>query len=203
MKYVSLDIETTGLDAHQDQILQIAMVVEDTFKPETPVEELPSFVALLNHNYFRGNAFALAMNAWILSAIASGKSEYPIYNVHEYPQQTFEPGEISGPSFNYPMWIQNILTFLDAHFGEGTRVTLAGKNVAGFDLQFLPQEIKNRVRHRVLDVGPLFVDFSKDAVVPDLKECMKRAYPDKVYEVSHDALEDARDVIRLLRTRYT
>ena len=42
MKYISIDIETTGLDPENCQILSIGAVIEDTLN-QLPFEELPTF----------------------------------------------------------------------------------------------------------------------------------------------------------------
>lgn len=177
MRYVSLDIETTGLDPKQDQILQLAMVVEDTTKL-VPVEELPYFSVFVKHERITGNAFALGMNAWILDII-SGRKEREgavivqgIYHLEQLGRD-----------------------FLKEHFPDGQRINVAGKNVAGFDLPFLPTELKRPFRHRVIDPGSVFVDWSKE-MLPALGDLIST-------EVSHDALGDARDVITCLRRSYT
>ena len=83
--------------------------------------------------------------------------------------------------------------------GDNT-INIAGKNVAGFDLQFLcklPEWYKNiKWRRRVLDPAILFVDYT-DICVPDLKECLTRAFGvDR--PIAHTAAADALDVAKLL-----
>ena len=68
MKYVSIDIETTGLDPETCQIIQIGAVIEDTENP-VPVENLPSFKCLVEHPQYTGSPFALVMNRDILAQL--------------------------------------------------------------------------------------------------------------------------------------
>jgi hypothetical protein len=81
-------------------------------------------------------------------------------------------------------------------------INVAGKNVGSFDIPFLqaksmiPSEV--RIRHRVLDPAILYSQ-EGDTALPDLKTCKERAGFGDV--VSHDALDDALDVIRLLRKK--
>lgn len=181
MKYVSLDLETTCLVPDPHHILMVSMVVEDT-KNIKPLEELPHLTFFVdNGTLITGSPFALQMNAWILKLLADKHKPalYPIYDRH--------------------IWPGVVLQFLNTHFGS-SKVVAAGKNVAGFDLQFLPMEIKDRFVHRVLDPANMFVDWETDEVPPDMKLCMERAKI--VGEVSHSAYYDALDVIRLLRTQY-
>jgi oligoribonuclease (3'-5' exoribonuclease) len=181
MKYVSLDLETTCFVPDPHHILMVSMVVEDT-KNIKPLEELPHLTFFVdNGTLITGSPFALQMNAWILKILADkhGESRYPIHVKY--------------------VWPGVVLEFLNRHFGK-SRIVAAGKNVAGFDLQFLPIEIKDRFVHRVLDPGSIFIDWETDEVPPDMKTCMRRA---KILsEVTHDAYEDALDVINLLRTQY-
>jgi hypothetical protein len=85
---------------------------------------------------------------------------------------------------------------------ETPRLVVAGKNVAGFDIPFLKQ-IKGlfpKFHHRVIDPGMMYFNPCIDEIPPDLKECKKRANLPEV--VSHEALDDAWDVIQLLRNKF-
>lgn len=79
----------------------------------------------------------------------------------------------------------------------------AGKNFSGFDRQFLNQipgvkDILDKwLIHRTLDPSLYYFDENVDAKLPDLKQCLQRASINK--SVAHNAVEDAEDVIRLLR----
>lgn len=184
MKYVSCDTETTGLhNRGPHAILQISLVVEDTNEIR-PIEELPCLNLIVKHKNVVGEPYALAMNHWLLDIIA-GRTECP---------KTFkliEPEELSG----------EIHDFLDEHLGQDNRANFAGKNFASFDIDFLPPSVQNRVRHRVIDPAILFVDWEEDATLPNLGLVKNRAALGD--EVTHDAYEDAMDVIEVLRTQYT
>jgi hypothetical protein len=81
----------------------------------------------------------------------------------------------------------------------------AGKNFASFDIKFLERLPRwkqvFKVRSRILDPGVLFVDWKNDEAVPGMSECKKRANLPEL--VTHHAVEDALDVIMLLRTKYS
>lgn len=183
MKYLSLDIETTCLQPSPDHILQISMVVEDTALVVKPApEDLPHFTCFVRHPRISGEAYALSMNGWILDILsgrAKADSPYPVLDA--------------------ALWTKEASEFLDQHFGT-QRITVAGKNVAGFDIPFLPTEINKRFRHKVLDPGTAFVSWDNDDQVPNFETCKRRAGVDG--PVLHCAREDAMDVIRLLRTFY-
>lgn len=178
MKYVSLDIETTGLDPARAQILQVAMVLEDSDRSQ-PIEELPHFVCLVKPlgDRYVGNAYALALNADLLSQLAGRiPARYPIYDSGQWHLHAWD-------------WLCAL--GMDP---KRSRLTVAGKNVAGFDIPFLPPDVRTWFRHRVIDAGSVMIDWSKDRV-PSLEDLKGGA-------VAHDALEDARDVIRVLRRSY-
>lgn len=181
MKYLSLDVETTCLQPSPDHILQFSCVVEDTELAGIPVEDLPHFTCFVKQPRIVGEAYALAMNGWILDFI-SGRVKNPPYPI-------LSPAE----------WVVEAQEFILRHFGV-QKVTVAGKNVAGFDIPFLPQELRKSFRHKVLDPGTLFVEWKTDDQVPNFEQCKQRA--GTAGPVAHDAREDAMDVIRLLRKFY-
>ncbi len=49
MKYLSIDIETTGLDPLKDQLLSFGAIIEDTENP-LPFDEIPKFHAAIKRN---------------------------------------------------------------------------------------------------------------------------------------------------------
>lgn len=209
MFYVSLDIETTCISPKQpDRILQIAMIAEDSDKPQVPINELPHFSAIIvPDGEINGSLTALAMNQWILVAIELFKSK-SLYA--DFEKQYLALG-ISQDTLTraYQGWhgnrfgsleyiISEANRWLDDNFGERNHINVAGKNIAGFDMQFLPIELSKRFRHRCIDPGSVFIDWSKRAL-PSNDEINKKL---KIKPVSHDALDDARDVIYQLRTTY-
>jgi hypothetical protein len=90
--------------------------------------------------------------------------------------------------------------------GKTKPITLnvAGKNFGTFDKLFL-QELPwwqklIRTRQRVLDPAILCVDWTNDTSLPSLITCKERMNIEGI--VTHNALEDAWDVIELLRKFY-
>jgi hypothetical protein len=77
---------------------------------------------------------------------------------------------------------------------------LAGKNVASFDLQFMPPVIKKLFGSRVLDTGNMYVRYD-DVKIPDQGECLRRAGLNHL--VAHDAYEDNLQTIQLIRNFFT
>ena len=66
MKYVSIDIETSGLNHDMNHVLSIGAIIEDTNK-KLPYEELPKFNAIVLQNNIQGSPRAITMNKEIIS----------------------------------------------------------------------------------------------------------------------------------------
>lgn len=182
-KYLSIDTETTGLNPENCQILSIAAVLEDTSKTDIPVEKLPHFHYIFRHEFIQGEPFALNMNKDLIEIIKNGKDERLTFKAH---------------------FVLQFRNFLVDNNIDPKKIKVAGKNFSSFDKRFIDKIMNEdtgiKFHHRVLDVGSVFVDFQNDEWLPTLDECMNRAGVEGV--VTHDALEDARDVIRTLRAKY-
>lgn len=198
MIYVSIDIETTGLDRVNDQVLEVGAVIEDTEKQHL-FEYIPKFNAIINHDRITGSPYALHLNARILDILANipkkgvKKQEYIIkHNI-------IKPEDL-GLAF---------YTFLTSNGFEepktgGVKIITAGKNFTSFDKPFL-ENVSNfseyvKMGHRSIDPVNMYIDFKYDTELPSLDVCMKRAEVEG--EVSHKAVYDAWDVVRVLRKNY-
>ena len=224
MKYISIDVETTGLDPENCQILSIGAVIEDTHLP-IPFEDLPKFHAVIKRENVSGSIFALNMNRDLIQAMKD-HSEARTDEAKKLVEKSFGAKfyhEDEVVEALYQFCYRNGLVDLDPNFlnkqmkivdgipypilGSNmvkTYLNCAGKNFAGFDKKFLEKLPRWKqvfsIRSRVLDPGILFVDWINDESVPGLDECKKRAGIDGV--VTHNAVEDAMDVVMLLRQCY-
>lgn len=183
MKYASIDIETTGLDSEFCQILSVGVVIEDT-KNKLPFEEIPKFHAIILRKRIQGEPFALNMNKDIIEIINSNKEVANIILIKE--------DEL----------VDHLISFFRMNGLEG-KISVAGKNYTGFDKKFL-EKIEGwdrlNIHRRVIDPAPLYMDWGNDEELPDLNLCKFRAGISG--EVTHDAIEDAWDVIQVLRKKY-
>ena len=131
MKYVSIDIETTGLDPETCQIIQIGAVIEDTLI-EKPVDELPRFQCLVEHSQISGSPFALRMNAEILAKL--GELERADRNDRSEIRKRHNilPPSLVAKSFK--MWLA--ANGFESTDDSPISITAAGKNFATFDKLF-------------------------------------------------------------------
>jgi len=228
MIYVSIDTETTGLEKDRYQILSIGAILEDTTK-KLPFEEIPKFHGAILHNEITGSPFAISMNMKIINAVARYKDAKTVDEKNDIIQMTgmqfyqedqivegffrwlYENGLYTGKSGvpateqvmvrgdngkMYPMLNSKI---------PPISLNVAGKNFASFDKHFLERlprwQQVIRVRQRIIDPSVIFTNWAEDNTMPSLSECKERAKFNSSI-VTHDALEDAWDIIQLLRTQY-
>jgi len=178
MPYVSIDIETTGLAPETCQILEIGAVWDDWTKP---IGELPTYRRLVVHDEYRGNAYALGLNANLLKQLSGQREPWFL-----------EPAMVAD---DFATWLK------DCGWDGTTSLTPAGKNFASFDRQFLKRlprfEQVVKLSHRTIDPTILFWRWPEDEKLPDSKTCYERAGMDS--KVAHTAVEDALAVVRLVR----
>lgn len=220
MRYVSIDIETSGLNPEKNKVLSIGAIIEDTENLLT-FEEIPKFNALVLQNEIVGSPRAITMNKEIISLMGDylegttearellkTKSGYQIFEEDEVVKAFFDFLFMNGFGYDIMTSAQQVRFSLGKGslpvFGSNTKpitINVAGKNFATFDklfLESLPWWKKLiRIRQRILDPGILFVNWKDDESIPSLNECKKRAGIGGI--VTHNALEDAWDVIELLR----
>lgn len=188
MKYLSIDIETTGLNPQTCDVLEVGAFYEDT-DAMAARDRIPTFHKYIWKENYRGEPYALAMNQRIFQKILELRKKW--LKGESCPEITTP----EGLSADFGAWLER--------FDIQLPIVIAGKNVAGFDIPFLntlPAWKSFKFHHRVLDPGMLYIDPRNDSVPPDLTECKKRA---KLPEhVSHEALDDAWDVIQLIREKF-
>ena len=221
MKYISLDIETSSLNPETGQILSIGAVVEDT-NNLLPLDKLPTFHCTILHDEIKGEPFALNMNRELLSKIVEYQTAEDKREVEKKYNMIFKDEHDAVIEFYRFLVDQGIVVFKWINMRAMTeiingktypainsktpkaQINVAGKNYMSFDHKFLEKLPRWKqliqVRQRIIDPTILFTDWQNDEVMPNLSICKKRAGFDG--HVSHDAVEDALDIIKLLRKNY-
>ena len=226
MKFISIDTETTGLNPETCQLLSIGAIVEDTEK-KLPFDQIPKFhCAILRgeRDILQGELFALNMNKDIIEritqySIARNQDEKDeivkktgmLFLREEEVAKAFfhfliDAGAIT-PEFDYMKTVEvvNMKTYpaLTTKM-KPFHLNVAGKNFHAGDQTYIERLPRwkqiFRIRTRQIDPSVFFIDWKNDESVPGLAKCKERAKVDGI--VTHDALEDAWDVVQLLRTQY-
>lgn len=223
MKYVSIDIETTGIDNENTQTLSIGLVVEDTENVK-PLLDLPQLEIAILRERIEGEIFAINMNRQLIADILEYKlartdeerKEISVRTGREYLREEdvtkrifqflYDAGALDGKwsehghveivnGKTYPALTSKMKPF---YFNA------AGKNFANFDNKFLERLPRwqqcLKARGRTLDPSVLYIDWKKDDAAPGLAKCKERAGLGGV--VTHNAIDDAMDVVMLFRKFY-
>jgi DNA polymerase III epsilon subunit-like protein len=176
MNLVSIDIETTGLDAETCQIIEFGAILNGPWDTDL----CPRFHCYVIHDVIKGEPFALAMHAKILQRIADRDNRYRYLRTYNLI-----------PTFR--KWLVN-----NDCSGE---IAIAGKNFANFDLPFLRKIAfwhTIKMNHRILDPSMLYWQPAVDGFeLPDTATCARRAGIN--LKITHTALHDAEFVLELIR----
>lgn len=186
MRFLSLDLETTGLNADRCQIIEIgAVYVSEAFSPKN----WPRFSALIKREVYKGEPFALAMHQDRWYQLATGEEINESSNITEVSYKTLVMSE-STALYTFKSWFERV-------HNSKRNCTLAGKNIGRFDCRFL-ERVKefplNRFHHRVLDPGNLYL-LPSDDEIPSTQMCINRA--GFKFAGSHKAMEDS-EIVALL-----
>jgi hypothetical protein len=190
VSYVSIDIETLGLNPCTCDVIEFGAVLETMVFDSAgdpsgaKLGDLPTFHCYLTkpNNVYMGEPYAMWMNAKILKRIADREKGY-----------TYMPGDMLDEVF---------AEWLEEQKMTG-KIVVAGKNFQAFDMRFLERlgfGSKVKIHHRGLDPGSMFFNPVIHDVPPGLNDCLALCKVQK--EVAHTAVEDALDVIRCIRHRY-
>lgn len=183
--YISIDIETTGID-DRSEILQISGVIDNG----TEFQEFDFPIKHESIDY--SEPYALGMNAELLKKMMNKDFK------------TFTPNDACYE-------LVDIMRTTSSKYrdekGKPSKILFAGKNVASFDIPKLRKFIAKHAPHtgllkefdtlchyKTLDVGSLYFDvFGDNVSLTKINELTGRK------EVSHNALDDAFDVVYAVR----
>jgi oligoribonuclease len=223
MKYISIDLESSGKNKDKHQVLSIGAIIEDT-KNKLPFDDIPKFKAIILYDEIIGEPRALEMNKEIISLIADyneGDDEkkkllklstgYEFYKkdeiIKEFYYFLYQNGFVDNENFTkdgHSIFKNGKLYPVINGTTKSITINVAGKNFGTFDKPFLENlpwwQKLIKVRQRLLDPSILYVDWENDETLPNLDGCKERANIKGL--VTHDCLEDAWDVVLTLRNKY-
>jgi oligoribonuclease (3'-5' exoribonuclease) len=204
MKFVVIDIETTGTNPNDHKIIEFGAIIEDAANIR-PIGQLPRFKCIVHQKYgnYNGSAYAINMNQRIFAILAAYDSAK---TPEEQEKIKREHNIICSEELvkTFSAWIkENYFINNNSQTVHVKNMNVAGKNYATFDKLFIDKvDYYNDLKYsrRIIDPAILFVDWVNDEELPNLNTCLKRAGIER--QVTHDALEDCIDVLLCLRSKY-
>lgn len=172
MKYISIDIETTGLDPEKHQILEFAAVYDDLKNPR-PINQMLQFVRKIRWSDYVINDYCLRLHQKLLEEIED-RNDGNVICIDQL-----------GGHFNNWMGL----------LGIPPNYNVAGKNFAGFDGLFLKKvPYFSPWHYRVIDIGSMYLEKGMNEI-PSLSDIVRVASPE------HRALPDALAVVQAVRAK--
>jgi|694.fasta_scaffold08002_17 oligoribonuclease len=188
--YVSIDIETLGLNSESCDTIEFGAVLDDL---KSPIDSLPIFHCYLVKDNYRGEPYAMSMHAKKLEIIAARTLGY----------NYLEPLHLDA---EFASWLKShgVAEVEKPQGGATLKISVAGKNFATFDMAFL-NKIPNwgtsiSIKRRIIDPAVLYFDPKTMEELPDLESCLAIAGIQK--QVTHNAVDDALDVVKCLRYKW-
>lgn len=211
LRFLSVDIETTGLEPRCHGITEFAAVNADTKLSSPP----KSFYRWLNPEGYVWSNYCLRLHEVWIDRVTYRLEQYgkgaigavEALNAGEFGAIVPEPPicmSVSALIDELRLWLCTQCDYPIPSNGKWQKLTPAGKNFGSFDKNFLEANgWPPMFRHRALDPTAFYFDQDKDDILPELKLCKERAMAQgcsyfKNASVAHNALEDAFDVAKLL-----
>ncbi len=210
MRYVSINIETTGGDVDYCQVLSIDAIIDD-LEVQKSFDMLPRFHAYLSYPRIMGSPRALARNSNILKKLSEVAFPMTLEDIRKRPAgpQKYIDIVIDGRSTIPAIVFRNFLKDngynMSSDVDDRGRICIipAGKDFAFFGRRFLESlpGLSEQVSmgHCCLDPSILYVE-PNDTEIPSLSQCIDRSgeYPRQI----HNTLDDTLSVIKLLRKKW-
>lgn len=201
MDFYCVDIETTGLDPSKHGVIAFACVKANLFDASVP---LKAFYRWVNPEGMVWTQYCLDLHHEWLRIINKRIKEKRL--TLEDSQNPTICANLLLVVTAFRTWLRDECGWEQDAKGKWPSLIAAGKNFGAFDLQFL-KSYMGMFAHRSLDPAILYME-KGDKKPPDLMECKARAI-ERGYGgfestvVSHDALDDAMDVVKLLQFAFS
>jgi len=162
MKFLSLSLETTGLDCNKNNLLEIGMIVHNTDEPKS-YEDSKKTRFWIDSEFYKGAPYALVDNVEIFKQICDLRKENS--------RRLVKPDDA----------ITRIMTFLRIHFAENgvfnQQIMVVSKNPI-LDSDFLSKlkSFENLpFQPKYLNPCSFFLNFEEDNGIPGLAKAKERA----------------------------
>ena len=207
MIYLSIDIETTGLDPKIHSIIELAAILDNN--SEVLAEKLPYLRLLIpsRSGDYNVSAKCLEMHKFLWPKLNLGREaliseqshiETKPLGPYEIMYSDCDVDDLSTRACYPDRIVDSLMWWLQKEQNIKEKLTIAGKNYALFDRLFIPGIDRLPAHRRILDPGPMYVTIN-DREVPSMQECLNRA--NLIQTKGHTAYGDALDVVNLIRAK--
>lgn len=202
MKYVSIDIETTGLSCETNDMIEFAAVIEDT-ENLLPIDKLPTFSAVVINpkDIYTSNGYCLCLHTELYKKILKFHNKLKENKSSVIRLENSTTKNVNIAIYDYELILKFKMWLWENKLKVNEKIIPAGKNFFGFDINFIEKidKLKSlKFSHRALDPTALFM-LQEDKSPPALDECAKRAGIEFKADGYHTALSDALMVVELIR----
>lgn len=172
--YVSIDIETTGLDKQKSHVLQLSAIYDNG----KTIRKLPTFDRVIKWSVIaHREKYAMNLNRDLLLRASNNDRVVSIAQARS----------------DFNKWLNSVQPL--------GRFTAAGKNIQGFDIPILANPVNkfrlNRFLVRVLDPGSMYTnEFNHVPTLSEINKVTGRK------AVTHNALDDCWDVVYAIRHKW-
>ncbi len=232
MKYVSIDLETTGLSSEKHQILTFSGILEDTTKLLS-YDDAPKFNIYVLREDITGSPFAINMNSEIIERISKYMNtkeqsekmiqrrivdgvflyehEIPFYLylwflVYHEGKEEFEEllGSEDWGNRKNPRLISKTNDIKQSNSNQKIGCNVAGKNFSSFDKKFIDkiEKIYDFIYFRQRVLDPSALYIDWETDATSPDLSTCKKRAGLDEFVSHESLDDAWDVIQLFRKKY-
>jgi hypothetical protein len=187
MDFLSIDIETTGLDHTRHQMIEFGCVWDRVG------HERVSFRALVLHKDYTFDPYCVTLHTQLFEEINALEEVDTLSCDGAATKSVCTPDTL--PT-NFRCWLED-------NGWDGGKLNITGKNYSSFDADWVGPMLLVAgvpVRRRVLDPAILFVEPGDDKL-PNLDECLSRAGVPVIDADRHTAVYDALCVCLLLRAK--
>lgn len=187
MDFLSIDIETTGLDPALHQMIEFGAVWSRVGIGDV------TFRALIVYDNYVTDAYCAVLHQALFAEIVG---------VAKLMQEVDVVTIVADPTCReMGCRIENLdlllIEWLEANGWAGEKLNVAGKNYPAFDDKWVGDVVSVPFRRRVLDPAMLWVQ-EGDSKLPNMDICMERAGI-VIGDGRHTAVYDAECVVSLLR----
>lgn len=198
---LSVDIETSGTDPYNTDVLELAAIVSPLHPEMYPIDRFHCFFKHENVRWDESTREFHQKNGYFEYMDMMLRNSKPHYTPSEFITN------FKSWTKRHGIWSPKFVDAMNNVYDKGTSITAVGKNFTSFDLQYLNNlpgvnfKEYRFFRHRAIDIGNLLWNPLIDgAILPSSEICMERGGVGKAGDYKHRAMDDAEMMLTLMKS---